>query len=266
MKRWRLIPPKEYEPSLNMAIDEALFKEYAEGNSPPTIRFYTWKPDGISIGCFQEPQEILNIKKLKDKNITFVRRVTGGEAIFHGRDLSYSAVLSEKDLELPRSVKESFKVLTSFIINAYNSLGLKAGYFSEAEDKESSSSSLCFAKKRNFDIKIDGKKIGGNAQKRNKSMIFQQGSIPLYFNLDEINEFFTEELDCKRENITSLSQALGRSLSFNEVSNMLKDAFSETFKVTLDEEDLTEKEKIKAKILREEKYENDNWNYFKKKA
>ena len=266
MKRWRLIPPKEYEPSLNMAIDEALFKEYAEGNSPPTIRFYTWKPDGISIGCFQEPQEILNINKLKDKNITFVRRITGGEAIFHGKDLSYSVVLSEKDLELPKSVKESFKVITSFIINAYKSLGINAGYFSETEDKESPSSSLCFAKKRNFDIKIDDKKIGGNAQKRNKNIIFQQGSIPLYFDLDEINEFFIEELDCKKDNITSLSQVLGKSLSFNEVSNMLKNSFSETFKVTLDEQDLTEKEERQANVLKKEKYENDNWNYFKKKA
>ena len=130
MSYWRLIAPSTRDPYSNMAIDEALLREYEKGNTPPTIRFYRWEPS-ISLGYFQKAKNVLNLENCSKFNTPFVRRITGGEAIFHENDLSYSIVLSEKDLDLPRSIKDNFKILTMFIVNAYKSLGIKAKFFSD---------------------------------------------------------------------------------------------------------------------------------------
>jgi lipoyl(octanoyl) transferase len=263
MTHWRLLLSGSNDPAANMAIDEAVLRAYQNCDAAPTLRIYGWKPKGISLGYFQYPEKVLNLKNCSEYKIPFVRRITGGESIFHDDDLSYSIICSRKDLaELTDSVKESFKILSSFIIKAYKTIGLDAGFFCEAGDAGSTvrPSDFCFAKTNDFDISVCGRKLGGNAQKRIKKIIFQHGSIPLTLDVDRIKLFFREELSCLENSAVSLEKAAGRKIDFHELSSILEHSFRESFHVSLSQGELSPFEKVSAARLKEDKYNNQEWN------
>ncbi|MCK4858983.1 MAG: lipoate--protein ligase family protein [Candidatus Omnitrophica bacterium] len=262
MKNWRLISPRYNDAYTNMAIDEATLQGYIAGVVPPTFRVYGWKPDAISLGYFQKVGEVLDIANCQQQGVSFVRRITGGEAIFHSNDVSYSIICSKEDLALPKSIKSSFRVLASFLINAYKALGAKA-YFS-CEDKnevlQRKRSSFCFASRQDFDILIGGKKLGGNAQKRLKNIIFQHGSVPLTLDIKKIKGFIREDLSGIENRATALKDALGKNISFNEFSSAIIDSFRKTFSLKPIEAELSSFELKLIEGLRKEKYGCRKWN------
>ncbi|MCP4650824.1 MAG: lipoate--protein ligase family protein [PVC group bacterium] len=268
MTNWRLILSQNNTPHANMATDEAILKAYAAGKAPPTLRIYSWKPESISLGYFQKAKEVLNTKRCLDQSVLFVRRITGGEAIFHGDDLTYSIICSKDDLVLPESVKESFKTISSFLINAYKAMGLEAAFSCENQDvvapimfESRKRSDFCFAANQDFDITIKGKKIGGNAQKRRRNMIFQHGSIPLSLDINRISLFLRENLKDVKDRVISLSDAAGRKISFDDFSEIIIKSFQKTFGLELNIDKLTDEELQVANTLSREKYENKEWNY-----
>ncbi len=262
MSSWRLVESGYNDPYTNMAVDEAILQSYSAGIVPPTLRVYGWNPPAISLGYFQNAEQILNIDKCEKMGVNFVRRITGGEAIFHQNELTYSIFCSKKDLDMPQSVKEDFKKITGFLIAMYKSLGLDAGFF--LDTGASLSSSFCFAKNNTFDISIGGRKIGGNAQKRTKNVIFQHGSILLEFKLEKIRPFFREDLQKAANRIISLNEALGRDLDFKEGCDLLVESFKDTFSIDLIKSGLSEKEQEDSCLLRERKYRTLEWNVNRK--
>jgi len=257
MANWRVVFSGENHPYDNMAEDEAILTAYRRGKVGPTLRIYRWSHDAISLGCFQNASRVLNLTNCLEKNVPFVRRITGGEAIFHGNDLSYSLTLSNRDLALPVSVKDAFTVITEFILNAYKRLGIKCSFFSKACDKKST---FCFAKRQGFDVVVDGKKMGGNAQKRvDKNIVFQHGSIPFSLDVAKMKPFFIEDLSGIRETAIALDSILPSPISFDELSIKLTESFENTFGLSLKKEPLTPFELEIASDLKKEKYGNRNW-------
>lgn len=261
MSNWRLILSGENDPYTNMAIDEAILTAHRNKSVPPTLRFYGWKPAGISLGYFQKADKVLNISNCDKDNIPFVRRVTAGQAVFHKDEITYSIICSRSDLTLPSSIKESFKMITSFLILAYKQFGQEAYFFSRgltlSKDKKST---FCFAQSQDFDIAVNSKKIGGNAQKRLKNIIFQHGSIPLRQDLSSISSYFREDLTAIEDKVASLEELLGRYVSFDECVNIFISSFKQSFAVKLIEDELTIAEKNLAHMLKEGKYSNKLWN------
>ncbi|MFH2138681.1 MAG: biotin/lipoate A/B protein ligase family protein [Candidatus Omnitrophota bacterium] len=269
MTKWRLLLSRSKDPYTNMAIDEAILKSYSQGQSSPTLRIYGWSPESISLGYFQKANKVLKVDQCLNHGVLFVRRITGGEAIYHGSDLTYSIICSKNDLGLPESVKESFKLIASFLIGAYKKHGLDACFSVEDEERENyfdikqkKRSDFCFATNQDFDITIAGRKIGGNAQKRRRDIIFQHGSIPLHLDLNRVSLFLREELDGVEERIVSLSSAAGKIIDFDGFSAVLIDSFQETFGLKLTLGELTAEEKQKAAELRKNKYANGDWNFY----
>lgn len=260
MNRWRLLLSGENDALSNMAIDEAILEAHKKENSPPTLRIYGWNPAAITIGYAQKAEDILNVSACLREKVPFVRRMTGGEAIFHGDSISYSITCSKEDLKLPISVKEGFKIVTSFLIKAYERLGLRPSFFSERKKK---CSTFCFAAAREFDIAIEEKKIGGNAQKRLRDTIFQHGSIPLKLDGEKIMPFISEDLSGLENNAISLEEAAQREVSFDEFRALMSDSFQKTFSVTLSENTLSALERNRSAVLRTEKYGSEKWNYSK---
>lgn len=166
-----------------MAFDAELFHAFDPAVSKPTFRVYGWEPPAISIGRFQKPEDFLNLDACALKNIPVVRRITGGGAIFHAREVTYSFVCPASFVPAEYSIGESFKFLTSFLIRLYASLGLEARYAIETSSLPASElgkpSAICYAGQERYDILVGGKKLGGNAQRRTRDVIFQHGSIPL---------------------------------------------------------------------------------------
>lgn len=247
-----------------MAVDEALMLSHysAPGKSLPVFRFYRWKPACFSMGYFQKPLKELKFYLLEEEKIHFVRRLTGGSIIYHDDELTYSISCFDNEIPFQGTVKESFRFLSSFILNAYRKLDLNCAF---AVDKElhtpARRTHLCFASREEFDIVIDNKKIGGNAQKRKKHFIFQHGSIPFTINFDFLN--YIQDADYTTAWRAGALQDFLPAINYQKLKDVLAESFRETMNVDLVEEGLTEKELHLATKLENEKYRNGSWNLHK---
>jgi lipoate-protein ligase A len=235
MTAFRLIESGACNAATNMAVDEAIFLCYQEHFSTPTLRLYGWSPASFSIGVSQDPRKL-------SLSHPFVRRPTGGGALFHDNELTYSFIASCSDLGLSLDVKESYAVITGFLIKTYAALSLEASFAKDAMHKTAIIShtiaDYCLSRKEEYDIVIAGKKIGGSAQKRRKNIFLQHGSIP-----------------CE-----TLSATLGRDIRYQELSRLVIAAFCAHFSTSHSLGELTLEESHCAENLKAEKYTNPRWN------
>jgi len=179
---WRLIDTGSLPGPENMAIDEALLNCFEPGRSLPVLRIYGWSPPAFSCGRFQNPAEILDLERCRAAGIPVVRRITGGGVIYHAEELTYSLVCPASAIPEARNVKAAFFHLTSFLLAFYRCLRLSPAYaadYHRSGKRLGERTPLCFAGTESCDILLGGRKIGGNAQRRLKEVIFQHGSIPL---------------------------------------------------------------------------------------
>jgi lipoate-protein ligase A len=264
---WRLINSVCRDAPTNMAIDEAIFRGVLEGSVPPTLRLYGWEPHAFSIGYGQHPQSVLDVAACRQDGVGIVRRITGGGAILHGDEVTYSLAATKADFGLNDSISNSFKVICAFILHAYRQMGLKPSFAVETDSvKEKvplgAAEAFCFAGKEKYDILIAGKKLGGNAQRREKAAIFQHGSIPLRFDAAGPLKYLLRKPSGLDERVCALGDALGRSVCVNEIKDILIASFSATFGVTLQGSALTPKEQQRAETLYDEKYARDEWTLY----
>lgn len=239
----------------NMAVDEAIFLTYPFIKIP-TLRIYGWNPPCVSLGYNQKAGRVLNSKT----TFPFVRRITGGASILHNKEVTYSLSCSLSDLDISRKVKESYKQLCSFVINFYAQLGLKAGFAGEAGYFiPQKYGNFCFSTAEQYDIMINGKKAGGNAQRRRKDFIFQQGSIPQEINFEMIEKVINTSLPVKNTT-AGLNDFLNKDTDFNHLGNILADCFKHTFGVDLQGGELLNEEKqIRDSLMI--KYASKAWNF-----
>jgi lipoate-protein ligase A len=190
--------------------------------------------------------------------------MTGGSAILHHKEVTYSITCSPPDLNLPHQVKKSYEILCSFIKDFYKQLGLNVQF---AKDLFSSGlgryKNFCFSSLEHFDFIINGKKIGGNAQRRRKNLVFQHGSIPQALNFETIERLIKDTSNPKIE-AASLDCLLGKPTDFYHLGKALADSFSKVFGITFTEEKLSLEELQAVDSFLEYKYKNKEWNYFKK--
>lgn len=260
MKTFRLLYSKPADIYKNMAIDEAIFISYLQLKKP-TLRIYSFVPGGISLGYFQQPSEVLNIKTCKERNIGFVRRITGGKAIFHSQEFAYSLVCSLKDIDIPFEFKQACRIISGFLINLYSQFGLKAEFADNKSLVYSKPSSFCFSSYLDYDILIEGKKLGGSAQRRKRDLIFQQGVIPLSLDFKLLKRLSREDISGIEERATSLNKVLNRGVDFTEVYALARNSFEETFSCQLKEDVLSFQELSLARLLEEKRYRNPSWNF-----
>ena len=213
--RWRIVGLETHDAYFNMAIDEVLLERVSEKLSPPTIRFYRWSPSAVSIGRFQSMEEEVNVERCRETGVDYVRRITGGGAVYHdnGGEITYSLVAPEA--EFPSGIRESYKDICRSIISGLALLGIKAEFMPVN------------------DIVANGKKISGNAQTRRKGVLLQHGTI--LYSLD-IKRMFSllnvskEKISDKmiknvEERVTSVS-AFG-NFSLNDLYGALLEGFTE---------------------------------------
>ncbi len=168
MSKWRILPLQSNNAYMNMAIDEAIADSVRMAKSLPTIRFYTWSPSAVSIGCFQSIGEEVNIDKCKELGIDFVRRRTGGGAVYHDSagEVTYS-IIGKQEL-FPAGILDSYKYICKSIIDGLYEIGITSE-FSPIND-----------------ITVEGKKISGNAQTRRDGVLLQHGTILYDLNIERM--------------------------------------------------------------------------------
>ena len=257
---WRLIGSGFGDGPTNMAVDEALLLSFDPSVSLPILRFYGWNPPALSLGRFQDAAAVLDLERCRAAALPLVRRISGGGVIYHGDELTYSIVCAPHHLPPSTSIKESFRILTGFLLLFYTKLGLFPSYAMDIRQGGhlGERTPFCFAGQESYDILIQGKKIGGNAQRRLKQVIFQHGSIPLLNRAEEGGSFMAEKPEGIGEQTYSLAQA-GIAGDVDVLNSLLADSFREGMGVVLEEGGLTVAEEYKRDELRE-KYRNDGWN------
>lgn len=172
MKTWN------FPGALNMALDVVLMEQYAE----PILRFYTWARPTLSIGRHQKRIN-MNQQFMKEKNIDCVIRPTGGRAVLHWDEITYSLILPIGHPKARNGVLESYLLISGCIVKALCALGFKAHIEPVKRLKENTAA--CFDSPSSYEITIDGKKIVGSAQMRNEKGVLQHGSIVLKDHAEE---------------------------------------------------------------------------------
>jgi len=259
---WRHINSPRNNGRTNMAIDEALLLSFGPDGSQPVFRTYGWDPPALSVGRFQNVTETIDQELCRQMDVPIVRRITGGGAIYHADELTYSIVCTQKQIPPASSVKDSFRVLTGFLIDFYRSLGLEARYAVDtagAEEGFGVRTPFCFAGRESFDILINGRKIGGNAQRRSRKTIFQHGSIPIVNRSRNGLQFMRDRSDSYAEHTTSLIEC-GVTEDPATLKGMLADAFRRHMGVVCGTCGLTTAEEDMTCELLENSYDRDHWN------
>ncbi|HEY6838360.1 MAG TPA: lipoate--protein ligase family protein [Geobacteraceae bacterium] len=248
MTSWRLIATTPGDGRLNMAIDEALLFAFDPQHSAPLLRLYGWDPPALSLGRFQDEDQLLDRERCAAAGVPVVQRITGGGIIFHADELTYSLVCSPRHLPCVASVKESFRTLTSFILHFYRGLGLDAAHAADVlppGPRLGERTAFCFAGKESYDILIAGRKIGGNAQRRLRNTIFQHGSIPLVNRAAEGARFLREASVLGAGETAALAD-FGITLCRADLATLLASSFTATFGVPLCPSPLTPAEESLA--------------------
>jgi len=263
MQTWRLIDSTPKSGALNMAIDEAIAEAVGKGISPPTLRFYSWNPPAVSIGYFQKIGDV-NQEECLLKNYDIVRRPTGGRAILHDRELTYSIIAPADNPHLPKDILNTYKRLHQGFMVGLRKLEVMAELVSKRN--KGIKSPACFFSTSIYDITVNGKKLMGSAQMRWQRVILQQGSIPLYLDIEALfavlshtdKETFIEKAT---QRMTSLYQEIGRPIEIGEIKEALIDGLEETLGIKIRKDRLTDYEAARAFRLSVEKYSSPTWNY-----
>lgn len=258
---WRLIDTGPLDGPANMALDEALLENFDPSQSLPVLRLYGWEPPALSVGRYQDAGDALDLELCAAAGVPVVRRMTGGGIIYHAAELTYSLVCAPWHIGEGYGVKEGFRKLCGFLLGTYQRLGLDAAF---AVDRNGAGVPLgvrtayCFAGKEEFDVLVNGQKIGGNAQRRLRDAILQHGSIPLQSRVGEGLRFLKHPAPDAEKSV-SLEQ-LGVRPELDELKGMLVEAFEEQLGVRLQSVAPTAEELAAAARLEQEKYRCAEWN------
>jgi lipoate-protein ligase A len=281
---WRLIKDSYHTGFMNMAIDEAIMIAHREGLVPPTIRLYQWSPPAVSLGYFQDLKKEIDVDNCKNLGIDIVRRPTGGKAVLHDKELTYSFIIRENHPLINNSILETYKKISGGMIRGLSYLGVTAELVPLREKLKSDSlpkgekpeirhsdfKSICFSVPSQYEVQVKGKKIVGSAQVRKREIVLQHGSLLIELEKDKLFSVFNfpsaqiRERFKTRFNATSLEEILNRKVNFSELSDILPRGFEEEFGVRLLEGELTEQEEKTSNELLKNKYLTYEWNYERK--
>ena len=272
---WNFINTGSKNPYYNMAMDEALLNFVSRGEIDPVIRFYTWNPATLSIGYFQRLQKEIDIDKVKEKGYGLVRRQTGGRGVLHDKELTYSVIVPESHPNMPSTVTEAYKIISQGLLEGFKNLGFET-YFAIPRSKEERDklkqprSSVCFDAPSWYELVVEGRKIAGSAQTRQKGVILQHGSILQDIDIDDLFDMFifkNERLKTKmKENFVQKAVAINdisnQHITLNEMENAFESGFKKGLNIDFKPLELTEKQKEEVQEL-EEKYRSEAWMYRK---
>ena len=245
MRKWRFLDTGASTAAFNMAIDEAILSMHAEGKSSPTLRLYQWIPPAISLGYFQRRHGI-DLEACQRLGIDMIKRATGGRAVLHFGDLTYSVVAGIAD-GMPSSVAAAYRLICEGLLAAFRDLGFEAEFRSFSV--KSPRSDICFLSSTTGDILHEGKKFVGSAQTWYKSSMLQHGSITLephlevWVSLQEGKHATSIDYEetLKRE-MTSVKEILGCIPAIDEIAAAIRNGMTQVLGIEFREGELSPEE------------------------
>ncbi|WP_043932788.1 lipoate--protein ligase family protein [Bacillus sp. EB01] len=273
-EQWYFIDSGNCSPSFNMALDEALLSWHSAGEIPPVVRFYGWDPATLSIGYFQKVEKEIKMEAVKQHGLGFVRRPTGGRGVLHEHELTYSVIVSEQHPKMPHTVTEAYRVISEGILQGFRNLGLDAYFAVPRTDEEKSAlknprSSVCFDAPSWYELVVEGRKVAGSAQTRQKGVILQHGSILLDLDEDKLFSLFNYSSERLKERMKAafkdkavpINDISPRKIGIDEAKSAFFDGFEKGLEIELISYQLTDVQMEFVEKLAADVYENDEWNF-----
>ncbi|MEW6600894.1 MAG: biotin/lipoate A/B protein ligase family protein [Nitrospirota bacterium] len=243
----------------NMALDEAISECVRQKASPPTLRLYEWDRPSLSIGCFQKISDI-DTAYCREKGYPVVRRPSGGRAVLHDSELTYSFSSPADAPVFNSSLLENYAVISRALLSALKMIGIEAEASSNRKRGGGIRHPACFRAVSYGEISVGGKKLIGSAQKRYRDGFLQHGSILLSFRPEIMCKVLGEDLDDNFHDIGGINDGEG-TISVNNLRAALKEAFEKTLNVKLISDVPTKSELALAKQLERTKYSTGEWNF-----
>lgn len=282
---WRLLVDEPRDGYTNMAIDEAVMQAHAEGKAPPTVRFFRWSPACVSLGYFQSAEGEVDFEACRKLGIDCVRRPTGGRAILHDAELTYSLVAGIAEAAVSGSIVESYRKISAALLMGLRQLGVEAemkplamrgpqapGWaLSEDGQAPHTLTAACFDVPSDYEIAVNGRKLIGSAQTRREGVLLQHGSLLFMVDARRIFTVLKPPANVGREEVaewlskrvTSLQDILQRPVTFDEVGDSLRYGLAEELGIRLERSELSSTERNLMARLRREKYSTREWNFLR---
>ncbi len=245
MSTCRLVIHTACTPSWNMAVDGAILRLA----KIPTLRLYRWSMPTVTIGYFQDIQKEVNIELCKKDGIPVIRRFTGGGAVFHHEELTYSLVHPLQGPFGKSSIIHSYSLIAQPLIHALHAIGVDAQY------------------RPINDIVVGNRKISGSAQTRKEGKLLQHGTILVATDTKKMSGYLTidpKKIKQEGKPVVTLSEILkdeSKESIFMKLINAITSSFKEIFAVDFEESDITQQEKDMAGELECHYFLNEQWNW-----
>lgn len=271
LAEWRLLTTGERDGATNMSIDEAILEAVTDGRARPTLRFFAWRPPCLSLGLGQSIHEI-DTQECARRGWEMMRRPTGGQAILHVDELTYSVCAPVKEPRVAGGVVDSYHRLAAGLLAGLELMGLESP---QAERNQAEGRThrgpACFEGPARYEITHNERKLIGSAQSRRRGGVLQHGTLPLEGDITRIVDALafeepTEQLAARsrlHQRALTLETALGRRVSFAEAANAMAAGFTQALNLKLVPGELTAKELAAAQRIRAEKYSSDEWTFRK---
>ena len=257
----RLISQGPNHAFFNMALDEAISEAVRIKLSPPTLRFYQWDRPSLSIGYFQRISDI-NISYCNEKDYPVVRRLTGGRAILHDSELTYSFSSSSDHPLFKGGLHENYSLISNALVYGLKLVGMDAKSSFRKKRSAGHKNPACFKSVSYGEIAVNGKKIIGSAQKRYSNGFMQHGSILMKLDAGALRNTLFESSEESFSEIGTISEHLP-DVTVDMLKASLKEAFEKKLKVKLVSDKPAQFELDLAKKLEADKYASEKWNYKK---
>jgi len=268
---WRLIIEDEPRSgAANMAVDESLAESVAAGDSPPTLRFYRWQPAAVSLGRHQSVADV-DREKIARHGYDLVRRTTGGRAILHTDELTYSVAARLDDPRMAGGVMDAYLLMSNGLLTGLQALGLAAEKAAGDVRAGPDVSAACFEVPSAYEITAGGRKLMGSAQSRRKGYVLQHGSLPLVGDIARLVDVLAlpdEDAASLRAQLAAractLAQALGVDedsplLDFRRAAEHMAEGLAQALNLTWQPDQLHTAENRRAAELIRTRYADPAW-------
>jgi len=254
----RFIPYASRSGAENMAIDDFLVSQHVQ-TGLPAFRVYGWNPPAISLGRYQLI-DCLDLEACRADGVDVVRRITGGGALYHGCELTYSFACGIDDLKgKSKDVPDFYRQMNRFLILFYRWMGFEASFSCDVcgNDNAVGRADFCLSGNERYDILIGGKKIGGNAQRRLGKTVLQHGAIPLLIDRVRVARYFKGGM--KGGNFTTLAELTGREPDIGAKALLLAESFAEVTGLRLIQEVIGPEETAEIESIMNKRYLDLRW-------
>lgn len=263
---WRLIIDSAAPGAYNMAADEAISQGIAAKIVPPTLRFYAWAPPCVSLGRNQAAAGV-DLARCATRGYDVVRRPTGGRAILHTDEMTYSVAASPEHPLMQGYVLDSYLRISHGLVAGLRRLGIDAEEAPGTNRAGPDVSAACFEVPSAYEIVASTRKVLGSAQARRSTSVLQHGSLPLVGDLTRVVDCLTFNDEADREALraslqghaATVEELLGRIVTYEEAVDALVAGMAEALDIELVQGELTEQEQAWTRDLIRDKYQHDSW-------